>query len=363
MIAESDARVLEVRRQVEEERARYEEKERWREFKIERLQRIARAVDIEAYESQNAARVATAELARAKAQPVGVAHCVATPAPAYADNPRQSPNASPRRQANLRPPAIPEGGYQGYCRVEDSMRETIAAVEGCNHPKHRCYADELSSNAGSLGGSLRMQVATQPPVTGTNRGVPRERGVGGPPGLGNRPAKTATPAPRNHVSLEELERMIRHTRLAQRRSSGSSPSSSDTSHSTQHSHHSRHSHRSHASRHDSRHVSRHGSRHSHRSRHGSRHRCRSRRLPIPCSVPKFKRGCQIPIKIWIQQMEYYFSITGMPERKYVKAMINHFETTHRPQVQLYKTHSYPEFRKKVISIFIVPDNTRINTKS
>ena len=136
MIGESDSRELEVRMQVEEEGACYEEEERWREFKIERLQRIARAVDIEAYESQNAARVATAELARAKAQPVGVAHRVATPAPAYADHLHQSQNASPRRQATLRPVANSEGGYQGYYRVEDSMHEVIAAVEGCNHPKH-----------------------------------------------------------------------------------------------------------------------------------------------------------------------------------------------------------------------------------
>ena len=65
MIAESDARLLEVRRQLEEERARYAEEERRRELEIQRLRRVARAADKDAYESQNAARVATAALARA----------------------------------------------------------------------------------------------------------------------------------------------------------------------------------------------------------------------------------------------------------------------------------------------------------
>ena len=78
MNAESDARLLELRRQVEDERSRYEE-DSWRKFKIERLQRIARAVDIEVYEAHDTVRVATAELARAKTRPVGVAHRVATP--------------------------------------------------------------------------------------------------------------------------------------------------------------------------------------------------------------------------------------------------------------------------------------------
>ena len=55
-------------------------------------------------------------------------------------------------------------------------------------------------------------------------------------------------------------------------------------------------------------------------------------------------------------------MTGIPERKYVNGMINHFDTIHRPEVQLYKTYSYPEFRKKVISIFKFPDKTRINIK-
>ena len=127
--------------------------------------------------------------------------------------------------------------------------------------------------------------------------------------------------------------MIRHARLTHAGSSGASPSSKGTSTTTQpslRSHHSHHSHQSHASRHASRrdgshHGSRHGSHHSHHRAHCSRHRSRCRGIPIPCAVQKFKRGGPIPIKIWIQQMEYYFSLTGVPERKHVKGMINHFD--------------------------------------
>ena len=40
-------------------------------------------------------------------------------------------------------------------------------------------------------------------------------------------------------------------------------------------------------------------------------------------------------------MEYYFSITGVPESKHVMGMINHFATTHFAEVQPYKTYNYP----------------------
>ena len=96
LIADSDARLKEVRRQLQD-RARNKEDERRREVELQRFQRVERAADKNAYESHNAAGLATATLARAQAQPVGVAHCVATPRPAYACSPRQSQNASPRR--------------------------------------------------------------------------------------------------------------------------------------------------------------------------------------------------------------------------------------------------------------------------
>ena len=81
---------------------------------------------------------------------------------------------------------------------------------------------------------------------------------------------------------------------------------------------------------------------------------------IPCGVPKFKRGVRVPIKMWIEQMEYYFSITGVPERKHIMGMIKHIERRHFPEVQPYKSYNYPEFHKKIIRIFKTPDLTHVN---
>ena len=84
IIAESDARLLEMRRQLEEERARYEEEERRRELEIQRLRRDARAAEKNAYELQNAERVPTAESDRAQAQSLRVVPRLATPPLSYA---------------------------------------------------------------------------------------------------------------------------------------------------------------------------------------------------------------------------------------------------------------------------------------
>ena len=82
MIAMSDAGLLEVRRQAEEERIRYEDQVRLREIEIQRLHRCLQAADKNAYESQQREGVETVELARAQAQSVRVAHRGATPPPA-----------------------------------------------------------------------------------------------------------------------------------------------------------------------------------------------------------------------------------------------------------------------------------------
>ena len=79
MFAESDARLLEVRRQAEEERARFEDQARLREFEIQRLHRVLQQADRNAHESENAARVAVEELASAQAQSVGTLPSVARP--------------------------------------------------------------------------------------------------------------------------------------------------------------------------------------------------------------------------------------------------------------------------------------------
>ena len=61
-------------------------------------------------------------------------------------------------------------------------------------------------------------------------------------------------------------------------------------------------------------------------------------------------------------MEYYFSLTGIPEKKHVKGMINHFDTFHFPEVRPEKTFSDPEFRKKVISLFKIPEKNRVTMR-
>ena len=58
MIAESEARLVEVRRQAEEERAHYGNQGQMREAEIQRLHRVLQQADRNAYESQNAAGVA-----------------------------------------------------------------------------------------------------------------------------------------------------------------------------------------------------------------------------------------------------------------------------------------------------------------
>ena len=59
-------------------------------------------------------------------------------------------------------------------------------------------------------------------------------------------------------------------------------------------------------------------------------------------------------------MEYYFAIAEIPEKKHVFGLINIFDSTHFPEVQPYETYSYPEFRKKIVSLFKAPDLTNVN---
>ena len=55
-----------------------------------------------------------------------------------------------------------------------------------------------------------------------------------------------------------------------------------------------------------------------------------------------------------------FPSQGVPERKHVMGMINHFDTTHVAEGQPYKKYNYPEFRKKIIRIFRTSDLTHVN---
>ena len=180
MIAELDARLLEVGGQAEEERARYAEQVRRREIEIQRLHRTLQQADRNALESQNGARLAAEELARAQAQTVGAIPRVATPLSQHAGSTRLPQNASPRRQANLRPPTNPDGDGLGYDRVEYLIRDELAALEWCTPPKHRRCGEETGSNADRLRNSPMIAAIPPRPGQGTRRGVPRERDSGGP---------------------------------------------------------------------------------------------------------------------------------------------------------------------------------------
>ena len=113
MIAESVARLVQVRRQAEEECGRYPDHMQLREMENQRLRRVLQQADRNAVKSQNAARLATEELSRAQAQNVGVPPRVAKPPSQIVGSPRLPQNASPRRQANLGQPTNPDGKAKG----------------------------------------------------------------------------------------------------------------------------------------------------------------------------------------------------------------------------------------------------------
>ena len=52
----------------------------------------------------------------------------------------------------------------------------------------------------------------------------------------------------------------------------------------------------------------------------------------------------------------------MPEMKCLKFMIKDFDTIHVQEISTLKTDSFPEIRKKVISIFKIPEKTRVHIK-
>ena len=91
------------------------------------------------------------------------------------------------------------------------------------------------------------------------------------------------------MRVEEQERTSRNARLADGSSVSGSPSSGG----------------SHGSQHSSRSHRWNGSRHGHRFRRRSRHRSRTRGLPLPCTEPKFKGACAVPVQLRRRAFEPY----------------------------------------------------------
>ena len=105
-----------LRRQAEEERAPYMNQVHMREAEIHRLHRVNQQADRNAYEAQNAARVAAEELARAQLMNAVAAPRLATPPPQIFGSPRLTLNASPRRPSDIPPPMPLDAQGPGYDR-------------------------------------------------------------------------------------------------------------------------------------------------------------------------------------------------------------------------------------------------------
>ena len=95
MITESEVRMVEVRRQAEQDRLRYSEQMHLREAEIHRLRHVMQKVDKNALPSQNPARLADEELARENSLNATAMVPAATP-PQHIGGPHLPPNAPPR---------------------------------------------------------------------------------------------------------------------------------------------------------------------------------------------------------------------------------------------------------------------------
>ena len=133
LIGHSEARLMEVRRQAEEERAQYMHQVQMREAEILRLHRVLQQAERNASASQNAARVSAEELAPVQSMNVGSVTRAAMPPPMLVGPHRLPPNASPRRPTELPQPVDLVGEGPGYDRMEDLMREQLDCV-GCTPP-------------------------------------------------------------------------------------------------------------------------------------------------------------------------------------------------------------------------------------
>ena len=107
MIAESEVRLVEVRRQAEDERAHNMNQVQMREAEIQRLRRVMQQADRNGYESQNAASLAAGELELAQLMNLGALRRAATSPAQLVGRSRLPTNASPLRPIELRSPMQP----------------------------------------------------------------------------------------------------------------------------------------------------------------------------------------------------------------------------------------------------------------
>ena len=107
IVPESDARLVEVQRQAEDERAHNLNQVQMREAEIQRLRRVMQQADRKGYESQNAASLAAGQLELAQLMNLGALRRAATSPAQLVGRSRLPTNASPLRPIELRSPMQP----------------------------------------------------------------------------------------------------------------------------------------------------------------------------------------------------------------------------------------------------------------
>ena len=66
----------------------------------------------------------------------------------------------------------------------------------------------------------------------------------------------------------------------------------------------------------------------------------------------------MPIRMWIENMESWFTLTKLSHKHYVQALINNFDPRHYHEVHPMAKWRYYDFRKEVLKIFETADMTQ-----
>ena len=76
---------------------------------------------------------------------------------------------------------------------------------------------------------------------------------------------------------------------------------------------------------------------------------------MKCEIERFKRGTDLTIKDWINQMETYFTIGQVPLKAFVKFMLMKIVPRHLNVIKQYQSLDYLGFREKLVQVFEEPD--------
>ena len=76
---------------------------------------------------------------------------------------------------------------------------------------------------------------------------------------------------------------------------------------------------------------------------------------MKCEVECFKRGTDLTIKDWINQIETYFTIGQVPSEAFVGFMLMKVVPRHLNEIKQYHSLDYLGFREKLVEVFEEPD--------